>query len=187
MEEIPLRTWLFRLGARRHVLLLLVHHIAGDGWSMGVLLRDLAQSYIARIHGDAPAFPDLPVQYADYTLWQRERLGDESDPESLLSRQLAFWKTALAGVPEELSLPADHPRPAVSRYRGGAVALQPSRRPARRARGAGALERGEPVHGAAGRACSAAVPARGGHGHPDRQPDRRPRRDRAWKSWWGCF
>ena len=122
-REPPLRAWLFRLGARRHVLLLLLHHIAGDGWSMGVLLRDLAQAYIARSRGDAPAFSDLPVQYADYTLWQRERLGEESDPASLMARQLGFWKTALAGMPEELSLPADHPRPAVSRYRGGAVAL----------------------------------------------------------------
>jgi hypothetical protein len=89
-QEISLRAWLLRLESHRHVLLLLLHHIAGDGWSMGPLFGDLAQAYSARRAGEAPVFAELPVQYADYTLWQREFLGEESDPESLLSRQLGF-------------------------------------------------------------------------------------------------
>ena len=122
-QEIPLRAWLLRLESHRHVLLLLLHHIAGDGWSMGPLFGDLAQAYSARRAGEAPDFAELPVQYADYTLWQREFLGEESDPESLLSRQLGFWRKALSGVPEELNLPADRARPAVASYRGATVPL----------------------------------------------------------------
>ena len=123
-QEIPLRAWLLRLESHRHVLLLLLHHIAGDGWSMGPLFGDLAQAYSARRAGEAPDFAELPVQYADYTLWQREFLGEESDPESLLSRQLGFWRKALSGVPEELNLPADRARPAVASYRGATVPLR---------------------------------------------------------------
>src|SRR5262249_2652451 len=78
-REVPLRAHLFALGVREHVLLLVLHHIAGDGWSLGPLARDLSLGYGARLRGSAAAFAPLAVQYADYTLWQQAVLGDESD------------------------------------------------------------------------------------------------------------
>ena len=87
-REVPLRGHLFALSGREHVLLLLMHHIAGDGWSLSPLLRDLGRCYQARRSGEAPDLAVLPVQYADYTLWQREVLGRESDGDSALARQL---------------------------------------------------------------------------------------------------
>ncbi|KJS57824.1 thioester reductase, partial [Streptomyces rubellomurinus] len=119
--EIPLRARLFRLGEEEHVLLLVLHHIASDGWSMEPLLKDLARAYADRVRGSAPGWAPLPVRYVDYALWQRELLGGEGDPESLLSRQLAFWRGALAGVPVELALPFDRARPAVASYAGASV------------------------------------------------------------------
>ncbi|NKY52500.1 non-ribosomal peptide synthetase [Nocardia vermiculata] len=118
--EVPLRTALLRLAPDDHVLVLVVHHINADGYSMGPLARDLALRYAARATGDTPTWAPLPVQYADYTLWQREVLGDEDDPDSLAARQIAYWTEALAGIPDQLELPADRPRPAVA-SQGGAV------------------------------------------------------------------
>uniref|UniRef100_UPI003F49AF2B amino acid adenylation domain-containing protein n=1 Tax=Nocardia suismassiliense TaxID=2077092 RepID=UPI003F49AF2B len=116
--ELPVRAWLFQLGTEESVLVLLTHHIASDGWSLGVLLGDLAQAYQARLEGHCPEWTDLPVQYADYTLWQRGLLGGDQD-DSLLARQVAYWKSALADLPEQLDLPFDRSRPAHPSYRGG--------------------------------------------------------------------
>ncbi|GAA3858718.1 non-ribosomal peptide synthetase [Streptomyces sedi] len=118
-SELPLRGRLFRVADDQHVLSLTMHHIASDGWSLGPLGADLARAYRARCEGGAPRFPELPVQYADFALWQAEVLGDEDDEESLVSRQLAYWREALAGLPEGLELPTDRPRPAVASHRGG--------------------------------------------------------------------
>ncbi|MFL5288853.1 MAG: non-ribosomal peptide synthetase [Rhodopila sp.] len=124
MKEMPLRAWLFQLAPRQGVLLIVVHHIAGDAWSMGPLARDFAKAYAARSRRQAPEFEELPVQYADYTLWQRDLLGDDNDPDSVISRQLSFWRHAMAGAPEEIVLPTDRPRPAIPTYRGGVVSIR---------------------------------------------------------------
>ena len=123
-REPPLRAYLFALGKSEHVLLLLLHHIAGDGWSLAPLARDLGCGYAARCRGDAAELPKLPVQYADYTLWQHKVLGDERDAESAIARQLAFWTEALRNLPDQIDLPTDRPRPAVASYRGESVPLE---------------------------------------------------------------
>jgi hypothetical protein len=143
--ELPLRAHLFELGAEQHVLLLLLHHIAGDGWSLDPLSRDLAALYRARCAGVAAGLAALPVQYADYTLWQQAVLGAEDDGASVLARQLSYWTAALADLPEQIELP------------GG---LEHRCRSAPRACGAGAGRGREPVHGAAGGAGGAVVAAR---------------------------
>ncbi|MFI8517800.1 amino acid adenylation domain-containing protein [Streptomyces sp. NPDC085481] len=119
--EIPTRVDVFRTGPEAHVLLLCIHHIASDGWSLAPLVKDLCEAYEAAKHGTAPESGPLAVQYADYTLWQRELLGTPEDPESPMSRQLAYWQGRLAGAPELLDLPTDRPRPALATFRGDVV------------------------------------------------------------------
>ncbi|MGA5493534.1 amino acid adenylation domain-containing protein [Streptomyces cinereoruber] len=123
-DELPLRVTLFGTAGDEHVLVVLLHHIATDEWSTGPLLTDLDTAYTARLAGRAPEFPELPVQYADYALWQRALLGDPADASSLACRQSAFWRDALAGLPEELALPTDRPRPAVPTHRGDTVTAE---------------------------------------------------------------
>jgi hypothetical protein len=105
--EIPLRVWLFRLAPERHVLLLLLHHIACDGASLAPLWSDLTEAYEARERGESPKWTPLPVQYADYALWQQELLGDEADASSAIARQRVYWQQMLAGLPNELDVPKD--------------------------------------------------------------------------------
>ncbi|MFK4099059.1 amino acid adenylation domain-containing protein [Streptomyces sp. NPDC019531] len=119
----PLRATLFDLGAGEHVLLLVLHHIAGDGASMAPLARDLATAYAARTRGEEPGWTQLPVQYADFAVWQRRALGEADDPDSALSRQLDHWRGTLTGLPEQMELPFDRPRPAVPTHRGDTVPL----------------------------------------------------------------
>ncbi|MGW7192452.1 non-ribosomal peptide synthetase, partial [Streptomyces sp. NPDC054838] len=115
--ELPFRASLISTGSAQ-VLVLLVHHIAADGWSTGPLLADLAAAYEARLAGDAPAWQPLPVQYADYTLWERAALAGEA-----AAGHLAYWEQALGDAPPVLELTSSRTRPADASHRGAATAL----------------------------------------------------------------
>ncbi|MGW6269144.1 amino acid adenylation domain-containing protein [Streptomyces sp. NPDC055060] len=119
--DVPIRARLLRCGPRDHTLVLVMHHIAVDGESFGPLFRDLLMAYEARTEGRAPAWEPLPVQYADYTLWQRDMLGDESDPHSLAARQLEYWRQTLADLAQPLAIPTDRRRPKTMSRRGDMV------------------------------------------------------------------
>ncbi|MFD9224618.1 amino acid adenylation domain-containing protein, partial [Streptomyces sp. NPDC060064] len=119
--DMPARVALGVVSETESVLVIVVHHIAGDGWSVAPLARDLSQAYAERCAGRVPGWDELPVQYVDYTLWQREFLGSAGDAESVLSRQTEFWRQALAGTPTELALPWDRPRPAEASHRGAVI------------------------------------------------------------------
>jgi amino acid adenylation domain-containing protein len=107
------RATLVRLGAEEHVLVVCMHHIVSDGWSLGVLVRDIAALYDAYLQGRPSPLPELPVQYADVAVWQRENLEGE-----VLDEQVAYWREQLAGAPTVLELPTDRPRPAVQTFDG---------------------------------------------------------------------
>ncbi|MDX3691326.1 amino acid adenylation domain-containing protein [Streptomyces europaeiscabiei] len=123
-DEPPVRARVLDVTDGRSVLLLSVHHIATDGWSDIPFSHDLNAAYLARSHGRAPDFGPLPVQYADYTLWQREILGDPADADSRFAGQVRHWRDTLGGLPEELALPYDRPRPAVADYRGDRIEVR---------------------------------------------------------------
>ncbi|MDI5972639.1 amino acid adenylation domain-containing protein [Streptomyces sp. SL13] len=120
---LPVHAELVQDGPESHVLVLVTHHIATDGWSMGPLRRDLSAAYAARAAGRAPDWRPLPVQYADYALWQHAALASAGGPGGGSERHLAYWRETLAGLPEELALPTDRPRPARSTHRGGQVTV----------------------------------------------------------------
>ena len=122
-SEIPLRARLFRIADEEHVLVIVVHHIAADGGSVAPLVRDLGVAYGSRCAGRAPDWAPLPVQYVDYTLWQREILGDLADSHSRIAAQLSYWQDALAGMPERMVLPTDRPYPPVADYRGDSAVV----------------------------------------------------------------
>jgi amino acid adenylation domain-containing protein len=112
-RDTLLRVKLFRLGAQDHVLMVTLHHIASDGWSIGVLIREVASLYEAFSQGRASPLPEVTFQYADYAQWQREWLQGER-----LDEQVAWWKRQLEGMPPLLELPTDRPRPPAQSYRG---------------------------------------------------------------------
>ncbi|MQY21387.1 D-alanine--poly(phosphoribitol) ligase subunit 1 [Nocardia sp. RB20] len=129
--RVPLVVALFDLGTggsasgeREYVLAVVVNHIAADGSSIGPLARDLMLAYAARSAGHAPQWEPLPVQYADYSIWQRSVLGTEDDPESLVAQQISYWRSALEGLPDQLDLPSDRPRPLLRSYTGGRVEVR---------------------------------------------------------------
>ncbi|MBB5866512.1 non-ribosomal peptide synthetase, partial [Xanthomonas sp. 3058] len=111
-----IRGHLLRLDDQQHVLLVTMHHLVSDAWSMGVLLKELGTLYTAFLCGHPDPLPALPVQYADYAIWQHKRLGSDA-----VQRHLSYWKTQLGGAPTLLPLPLDHPRPALQDYAGASV------------------------------------------------------------------
>ncbi|WP_197515527.1 non-ribosomal peptide synthetase, partial [Mycobacterium sp. E1747] len=121
--EIPIRAQIYSTGPAEHVLAIVLHHIAFDGWSLAPMFRDIGVAYTSRAAGQIPGWAELPVQYVDYALWHQELLGDESDPDSVAAHQLCYWQRELAGLPEIVSVPADHVRPPEPSYRGDEVEL----------------------------------------------------------------
>ena len=122
-SEIPLQARLFRIADDEHVLVAVAHHIAGDGLSITPLTRDLGVAYAARCAGQAPGWADLPVQYVDYTLWQRAQFGDLDDSDSPIAAQTGVLAAGVGGMPERLALPTDRPYPSVADQRGASVAV----------------------------------------------------------------
>ena len=122
--EIPMQARLFRISEDDHVAVSVAHHIAADGLSIGPLVRDLGVAYLFRCAGIAPMWGELPVQYIDYTLWQRAQFGDLNDDASLIAAQLSYWQDALAGMPDRLQLPTDRPYPPVADQCGASVGVR---------------------------------------------------------------
>ncbi|MEU5044999.1 condensation domain-containing protein [Streptomyces griseorubiginosus] len=161
-RDLPLRVRLFTgPGPHGSALVLLLHHVATDGWSVRPLLHDLSEAFAARSAGHGPAWEPLPVQYADYSLWQHDMLGDPLDPDSVAAEQLAHWKQALAGAPTVLDLPSDRPRPAEPSGRGATVTARLDRDTHRRL-AAVARSRGASLFMAAQTALSVALGAAAG-------------------------
>ncbi|MGW2569637.1 non-ribosomal peptide synthetase [Streptomyces sp. NPDC001537] len=121
--ELPLRASLLRCSPQEHVLVMVVHHIASDGSSSAPMMRDLIHAYTARKDGRAPQWEPLPVQYKEYAQWQREVLGDVTDPDSVAATQVEYWRKELDGVPQPLTLPFDRPRPAEANSHGDTISL----------------------------------------------------------------
>jgi len=112
-KDLPIRAHLVQLGENVHGFFLTLHHIAADGWSVGILWSELSQLYQANINSDDLSLPEPELQYADYTIWQRNRL-----ESGILENQLRYWRDQMAGAPEVLNLPYDHPRPSIASFNG---------------------------------------------------------------------
>ncbi len=112
-RDLPLKAYLIRTGEQNHTLVLNLHHISADGWSMGILNQELVALYQGFSHGAACELTPLPVQYPDFAEWQRQRFTREA-----LAKQLSYWRKQLEGAPPYLELPTDHPRPAIQTYNG---------------------------------------------------------------------
>ena len=112
-NDLMIRALLVKISDDDHMLILTLHHIASDGWSLGVLFRELMEFYRAYLTGDTPELSELPIQYADFACWHRDWLKGE-----VLESQLSYWKEQLAGCPEFQQFPTDHPRPPQQTYRG---------------------------------------------------------------------
>ena len=117
-QGLLVRVGLYRLSSTEHALMLVMHHIASDGWSMAVLYREIGICYEAYSHGAEPRLPELPIQYADFSDWQQEYLRGE-----ILQRLVDYWKKQMTGAPALLELPTDHPRPPLQSHRGDTVRL----------------------------------------------------------------
>jgi hypothetical protein len=124
--RVRLRAALLRMGEEEHVLLLTLHHIIADGWSIGVLIREIASLYTSSCEGAATTLAPLPVQYADFAMWQQQWLSGAE-----LDRQLDYWRTQLADAPLTLALPTSHPRPAVLSSQGAQFSFTLPAEPAR--------------------------------------------------------
>lgn len=111
--EPLIRVKLLILAKEEHILLITLHHIISDGWSMGIFFKELSELYNAYAQGKEPSLPSLPLQYADFALWQRDWLQGE-----VLEQQLSYWKQQLADIPDLLALPTDKPRPHELTYKG---------------------------------------------------------------------
>jgi len=117
-RDLLVRTTLFRLSESEHVLVVVTHHIASDGWSVGIFCRDLGELYEAKRADRPPQLPALPLQYRDFAIWQRERLSGER-----LEREVDYWRAQLAGAPTSLQLPTDRPRPTEQAFDGASLAV----------------------------------------------------------------
>ena len=120
-QQWPIRVCVWRKSGDVHVLAVIIHHIAGDGESPHPLLRDFVAAYTARAQGHVPEFTPLAVQFADFAVWQHDVLGPASDEHSVIGRQLEYWRSQLAGLPDVLELPTTRPRPSVASMAGGQV------------------------------------------------------------------
>lgn len=122
--EMPLRTRLYRLADDQHVFVLVLHHIAADGWSLAPLAADLSLAYSSRCAGQIPSWEPLPIQYIDFALWQRAYLGDPQDPDSMIAADLRYWEKTLAGMPPPLELSPAQPGATSYDNRGDTIAVQ---------------------------------------------------------------
>jgi amino acid adenylation domain-containing protein len=173
-----LRAMLLRLDERAHLLLINMHHIIADGWSVRVLLKELGNRYAAHLAGHPSPLPELPVQYADYALWQREWLTGD-----ILARHLDYWTSRLADAPAALTLPADRPRPPAQTFAGATLPFSLPRdlsmRLAALANGERATPPRDPLYGVSGGPVGFAVPSCRSGRHRHRLAGRRPVAPRA--------